>query len=93
MVAGGGGGSAGNSRVFASANGVGGSGGGTEGTAGVATKDIPGTGGTQTTPGLDASFGKGGESSTNGLMSGGGAGLFGGGRAWLAAGGRFRLCK
>ena len=86
MVAGGGGGSGANSVVYDSTNGFGGNGGGTEGTDGKSNKSDYGTGGTQTTAGRDASFGKGGES-THGLLNGGGAGWYGGGTGWLAAGG------
>lgn len=86
MVAGGGGGSGANSVVYGSTNGFGGNGGGLEGEDGKATSDVPGKGGTQNTPGINASFGKGGES-THGLLNGGGAGWFGGGTGWLAAGG------
>lgn len=86
MVAGGGGGSGANSVVYNSTNGFGGNGGGLEGKDGKSNRSDWGTGGTQTTAGINASFGKGGES-THGLLNGGGAGWFGGGTGWLAAGG------
>ena len=86
-------GSAGNARVFDRVHGSGGNGGGLKGgdsTCIVSTGDqpAPGLGWTQEEPGYhgEASFGKGADT-TNGILSGGGAGFYGGGAGWPAAGG------